>query len=131
WPLKERLSQDTWRVLQQLETEFSRTLPSDREHRLLAQMTLLDRALETLSAFSGLLMENTTRGPGWHFLDIGRRIERTLQTSDLLLASLARAPFEIERSLETLLQLADSYITSRSRYFTLLRVEFVLARMVS
>jgi uncharacterized alpha-E superfamily protein len=131
WPLKERLSQDTWRVLQQLETEFSQTLPFNPGARLATQMNLLDQAIVTLSAFAGLLMENTTRGPGWHFLDIGKRLERALQTADLLLASLAHGPFEFEPSLETLLQIADSSITYRTRYFTTLRIEFVLELLLA
>ena len=131
WPLKERLSNDTWRVLQDLETLFSATLPLNPESRLTAQMTLLDRAIVVLSAFSGLLMENTTRGPGWHFLEIGRRLERAMQMSELLMAAMAEAPFEFEPSLETLLQIADSSITYRSRYFTSLSMEFVLELLLA
>lgn len=39
----------------------------------------LDRLISSISAFSGLTMENMTRGNGWLFLDIGRRLERSLQ----------------------------------------------------
>lgn len=126
WPLKERLSQDTWRVLHQLEMDFSGTPPADPESRFLAAITLLDRAIVTLSAFAGLLTENTTRGYGWRFLEIGRRLERTLQMTELLRVGIAEAPFEIEPYLEVLLQVADSSITYRTRYLTTLRTEFVL-----
>ncbi len=126
WPVKEWLSQDTWRVLQQLEAEFSVSAPVHHELRLVAEMNLLDRVIVTLSAFSGLVMENTTRCNGWHFLDIGRRLERALQTADLLLASLVDAPFDIEPSMDTLLIIADSSITYRTRYFTDVKVEFIL-----
>jgi hypothetical protein len=71
WHLKERLSLDTWRVLQQLEAQFSRVPPASVDHRYLAGMDLLDNVIVTLSAFSGLLTENTTRGLGWVFLEIG------------------------------------------------------------
>lgn len=126
WPVKERLSQDTWRVLQQLESEFSRTPPRDTEMRLVAQMELLDRVIVTLSAFAGLAMENTTRGYGWRFLDIGRRLERALQTADLLRAAMIDAPFGAEQYLETVLHIADSAITYRTRYFSALRKDYVL-----
>jgi uncharacterized alpha-E superfamily protein len=33
-----------------------------------------------LSAFSGLIAESMTRTLGWRFLDLGRRVERALQT---------------------------------------------------
>ncbi len=131
WPLKERLSQDTWRVLQQLETEFSAAPPAHAEQRLLAAMNLLDRAIFTMSAFAGLLMESTTRGYGWRFLDIGRRLERALQMSELLRAGIVHAPFEIEPYLELLLQIADSSITYRTRYLTAMRTEFVLELLLA
>ncbi len=131
WPLKERLSQDTWRVLQQLESEFSRTPPRDPEMRLVAQMELLDRVIVTLSAFAGLAMENTTRGFGWRFLDIGRRLERALQTADLLRAAMVQAPFGAERYLDTVLQIADSTITYRTRYFSSLRTDYVLELLLA
>ncbi|HEV2199269.1 MAG TPA: circularly permuted type 2 ATP-grasp protein [Bryobacteraceae bacterium] len=131
WPLKERLSQDTWRVLQQLEMDFSSTPPASTEQRFVAAMSLLDRAIVTLSAFAGLLMENTTRGYGWRFLEVGRRLERALQMTELLRVGAVQAPFEIEPYLETLLQIADSSITYRTRYLTALRIEFVLALLLA
>jgi uncharacterized alpha-E superfamily protein len=131
WPLKERLSQDTWRVLQQLESEFSGAMPVNPEMRFIAEMNLLDRAIVTLSAFSGLIMENTTRGYGWYFLNIGRRLERTLLLADLLKTTIVDAPFRIEPYLEMLLQIADSSITFRTRYLTTLRVEPVLQLLLA
>jgi uncharacterized circularly permuted ATP-grasp superfamily protein/uncharacterized alpha-E superfamily protein len=131
WPLKERLSQDTWRVLHQLETDFSTTPPAGTEQRFVAAMALLDRAIVTLSAFAGLLMENTTRGYGWRFLEIGRRLERALQMTELLRVCISQAPFENEPHLEMLLQIADSSITYRTRYLTAMRTEFVLALLLA
>jgi uncharacterized circularly permuted ATP-grasp superfamily protein/uncharacterized alpha-E superfamily protein len=131
WPLKERLSQDTWRVLQQLETDFATTAPANAEQRLVVAMNLLDHAIVTLSAFAGLLMESTTRGYGWRFLDIGRRMERALQMADWLRVGVAQAPFENEPYLELLLQIADSSITYRTRYLTTLRTEHVLELLLA
>jgi uncharacterized circularly permuted ATP-grasp superfamily protein/uncharacterized alpha-E superfamily protein len=131
WPLKERLSQDTWRVLQQLDAEFSKAAPGTADQTFVAEMNLLDRAVVTLSAFAGLLMENTTRGYGWRFLEIGRRLERALQISSLLDAALARAELKDEEGdigpcLEILLQIADSSITYRTRHLTVMRTDYVL-----
>lgn len=126
WPLKERLSQDTWRVLQQLEADFSAPVPVYRENRIVAQMNLLDRVIVTLSAFAGLLMENTTRGHGWRFIKIGKRVERALQITELMLATFGDAPFDLDPAMQTLLLIADSSITYRTRYFTTLRPEYVL-----
>ena len=123
--LKERLSSDTWRVLQELDSQFS-TTPSHGENRYLAEMTLLDSAIVTLSAFAGLLSENTTRGPGWRFLEVGRRMERAVQMGELLRSGIAEAPPEVEPYLQLLLQIADSSITYRTRYLSVLRTDLVL-----
>jgi len=124
--LKERLSSDTWRVLQQLEYQFSAFAPANADQRYLGGLDLLDNVVLTLSAFSGLLMENTTRGFGWRFLEIGRRMERALQTSELLRSSLSSAAAEVEPCLQILLQIGDSSITYRTRYPTMLQTDLVL-----
>jgi uncharacterized alpha-E superfamily protein len=124
--LKERLSSDTWRVLQQLESQFSAFAPANADQRYLGGLDLLDNVVLTLSAFSGLLMENTTRGFGWRFLEIGRRMERALQTSEPLRSSLSSAAAEVEPCLQILLQIGDSSITYRSRYPTMLQTDLVL-----
>jgi uncharacterized alpha-E superfamily protein len=39
---------------------------------------VLSGCLELLSAFSGMERENITRGPGWLFMSLGRRLERAM-----------------------------------------------------
>lgn len=126
WNLKERLSSDTWRVLQQLEADLARTPPVNPDQRLTAQITLLDGVVVTLAAFSGLVMENMTRGHGFRFLDLGRRLERALQMTDLLRAGIVEAPPETDGHLQLLLHVADSTITYRTRNLTMLRADLVL-----
>lgn len=126
WNLKERLSADTWRVLQQLESDLSRPAPGNPDQRLTAQITLLDGVIVTLAAFGGLVMENMTRGHGFRFLDIGRRLERALQMADLLRAGIVEAPTGNDSALQLLLHVADSSITYRSRHLTMLRSDLVL-----
>jgi uncharacterized alpha-E superfamily protein len=130
WHLKERLSSDTWRTLQQLETTFTGFAPASPDQRYAGGLDLLDNAVLTLSAFSGLLMENTTRGMGWRFQEIGRRSERALQTCELLRCSLASAAAELEPCLQVLLQVADSSITYRRRYPTALQTRLVLDLLI-
>jgi len=131
WQLKERMSSDTWHVLQHLESEFSRGVPVNPEHRFIAQIGVLDHAVMTLSAFSGLLMENTTRGEGWRFLELGRRLERALQMADLLRAGVAEVPPDAQPCLHILLQIADSSITYRTRYLSVLRTDLVLQLLLA
>ena len=65
-------------------------------------------------------------GPGWHFLNIGRRVERSLQLVELLRSIIVPIDPENWPSLEMLLEVADSSITYRSRYFTALQAAPVL-----
>jgi uncharacterized alpha-E superfamily protein len=62
-----------------------------------------------------------TRGPGWRFLDMGRRIERAAAAIQLLGATLVparpvAAPTDSQRLEEMLLEIADSSMTYRNRY---------------
>jgi uncharacterized circularly permuted ATP-grasp superfamily protein/uncharacterized alpha-E superfamily protein len=129
--LRERLSPDAWRVLQQLESQFSTLAPANPEQRYIGGLDLLDSVVLTLSAFSGLLMENTTRGAGWRFLEIGRRMERALQTAELLRSSLSAAALETAPCLQVLLQIADSSMTYRSRYASVLHADLVLKLLIA
>lgn len=126
WNLRERLSSDTWRVLQELESDLSRTPPGNPDQRLAAEIALLDGVVVTLAAFSGLVMENMTRGHGFRFLDIGRRLERALQITDLLRAGIVAPSAGNDGYLQLLLHIADSSITYRTRNLTMLRTDLVL-----
>jgi uncharacterized alpha-E superfamily protein len=76
----------------------------------------LDEGITTLAAFSGLVAENMTRGPGWTFLDMGRRLERALNLARLLRDTLATQTAAEGRLLEAVLAIADSSMTYRRRY---------------
>jgi uncharacterized circularly permuted ATP-grasp superfamily protein/uncharacterized alpha-E superfamily protein len=79
----------------------------------------LNRLIAGLSGFTGLLMESTTRGQGWRFLDMGRRLERALAMVNLLGATVAEPPAGADDPappLEAALEVADSIMTYRRRY---------------
>lgn len=125
WQLKERLSSDTWRVLHQLDMDFQRG-SRPPAGRLLGELDFLNRCIITLSAFAGLVGDSMTRGHNWRFLDIGRRVERALQTMELLKHAIASCETDDTQLLETLLQIADSSITYRSRYYTAIQTDLVI-----
>ena len=125
WPLKERLSSNTWRVLQEIGLEASQPAHPYLSKRPAALQLHLDQTITSLSAFAGLLSDSTTRGHGWRFLEIGRRLERGLQMMELLRHCMSVSPVNTS-SLELVLQIADSSITYRSRYLTSLKSKFVL-----
>jgi uncharacterized alpha-E superfamily protein len=78
----------------------------------------IEDKLSQVATFSGHLHENMTRNFGWFFLDMGRRLERAYNLSDVLNLLFLKAQGEDESNedLNFILKLADSFITYRSRY---------------
>ncbi len=114
---RDRLSLEAWQTL-------SRFRPGDSWVTALASappfaiLDHLDEGLASLAAFNGLMHENMTRNFGWSFLDMGRRLERAYNLSEAILSLFIPMPDPEEEvsSLLLLLELADSFITYRSRY---------------
>jgi uncharacterized circularly permuted ATP-grasp superfamily protein/uncharacterized alpha-E superfamily protein len=125
WLLRDRISVDAWLILNQLDQQFSAQPPAE-EFRVSAAQDRLNHAIITLSAFGGLVMESMTRGDGWRFLDIGRRLERAIQMAELLRNGLPVDPAGGAGILEAILEMADSSMTYRSRYLTSVQVDLVL-----
>jgi uncharacterized alpha-E superfamily protein len=125
WLLRDRFSADAWRILNRFNQQFT-TRPRNDPLQLANTRSLLDDALMTLSAFSGLAAESMTRGDGWRFLEIGRRLERILQMIELLRHGLAPGAPDESADLQTLLEIADSSLTYRSRYLTSIQADLVI-----
>ncbi|HUA34036.1 MAG TPA: circularly permuted type 2 ATP-grasp protein [Candidatus Binataceae bacterium] len=125
WLLRDRFSADAWRVLNRFDQQFSAPPQAD-PLRMASARSLLDDAIMTLSAFGGLAMESMTRGDGWRFLDIGRRLERALQVVEILRSGLSLGGDEDSGELQALLEIADSSLTYRSRYLTSMQADLVL-----
>ena len=96
--VRDRISLDMWRTLSHLMVDLMADLDRDGQgpgdgRRAAPSSTgstpaassatsleLLDAGISRLAAFSGLVAENMTRGPvAGRFLDMGRRLERSLQ----------------------------------------------------
>ncbi|HEY0760624.1 MAG TPA: circularly permuted type 2 ATP-grasp protein [Acidisarcina sp.] len=89
-------------------------------------LAVLNRCILMLASLRGIEIGNITRGPGWHFLSIGRRIERSMRLVELFRAIIVPLNPDHWQELEMLLEVADSSITYRSRYFTALQAAPVL-----
>jgi uncharacterized alpha-E superfamily protein len=117
---RDRLSADSWRILRGLQPDDFARRPSlvapPRRVGIGSALGQLDQGIQRLAAFSGMGNENMTRSFGWHFLEMGRRIERSVQTSALLESLLDAGDPEDDGSLILLLEIADSFMTYRSRY---------------
>jgi uncharacterized circularly permuted ATP-grasp superfamily protein/uncharacterized alpha-E superfamily protein len=125
WLLRDRFSADAWRILNRFDKQFASPAPIE-PLRMGRALSLLDDAIMTLSAFSGLVMESMTRGDGWRFLDIGRRLERAVQMVEMLRHGLSPRSRNEGGELQTLLEIADSSLTYRSRYLTSMQADLVL-----
>lgn len=111
--VRDRFSGDTWRILGRLEAD-ARTRPGRLP--LAGATALIHTLVFDLAAFNGMETENMTRGRGWRFLDLGRRLERGLSVVKLL-QSAAKVTTQPEAVLEPVLEIADSVMTYRRQYF--------------
>jgi uncharacterized alpha-E superfamily protein len=111
--VRDRLSNDTWRIFQRLQGDG---VPGTGRLSLTEIPGLLNTLIVDLAAFSGMELENMTRGHAWRFLDVGRRLERSLNLISLVRAVI-RAGRPSQPVLVPLLEVADSVMTYRRRYF--------------
>ena len=123
--LRDRLSVDTWRVIQHMHDQMQVGHAQDLSWRE-DVVGWLNSLILTLEAANGLSMENMTRGPLWQFLDAGRRIERAIFIVDMLAGALTDAESEEDVPMDLLLEIADSVMTYRSRYLAAPRLACVL-----
>ena len=124
--VRDRISADTWRIVNQLDLDLLGAPAWGARPaaaiRLGDTLHVLNQVLNFLSALSGLMTESMTRGPGWRFVDIGRRLERALNVLLLLRKTLVRSGHESAALLESVLEVADSAMTYRYRYMTSLQL---------
>ena len=120
--VRDRFSLDTWSILNQLQSD-SRTRPGPIP--LANALSLINTLIVDLAAFSGMEMENMTRGHGWRFLDFGRRLERGTNLVILLGGALAEE-INTPALLESMLEIADSSMTYRRRYLAQAQLPSVL-----
>ncbi len=104
--VRDRISIDTWRIINRLATEFLRSVsPKDTDFG--DALECLDRLIFDLAACNGLVSDAMTRGQAWRFLDFGRRIERGLQMVTLLRYTLSTAQEDNVPVLQAVLEIAD------------------------
>jgi uncharacterized circularly permuted ATP-grasp superfamily protein/uncharacterized alpha-E superfamily protein len=111
--VRDRFTADTWRIFNRLQMD-ARVRPG--RIPVTESLALLNTLILDLSAFNGMAMENMTRGHGWLFLDIGRRLERALHLLTVLRAALKVDPAG-QFLLEPMLEMADSVMTYRRSYY--------------
>jgi uncharacterized circularly permuted ATP-grasp superfamily protein/uncharacterized alpha-E superfamily protein len=115
--VRERLSADMISLIGQLR----QAIRIERDTEFLEYPAMLTSCLELLSAFSGMERENINRGSGWLFMSIGRRLERAIYLAGQLREITKPLAEQDWPLLECLLEIADSSMTYRTRYYTTLQ----------
>jgi uncharacterized circularly permuted ATP-grasp superfamily protein/uncharacterized alpha-E superfamily protein len=129
--VRDRLSMDSWSVVVALQHEIGDGERSGRDERLLVLAARLDRIVMILTSLAGFTSESVTREAAWRFLDMGRRLERALNTALVVEQALAVVRPDEAPMLEALLDAADSAMTYRRRYRATLQVAPVVDLLVA
>lgn len=124
--VRDRMSIDTWRIINRLDDHARRPPLWGGRISPLDVLGVLNRVILDLSTFSGFVGESMTRTLGWRFLEIGRRLERAWHTTTLMQSMLLHRREDEGPVLESLLETADSQMTYRSRYLATLQLAPVL-----
>lgn len=116
--VRELLSADTQRVVSDIGDELGRLADVYSGDIASAPEEALDPLVTALMALAGLTQESMVRGMGWRFMELGRRIERALQTIALLRAMLVPVLSKSDEILvlESVLLSVEVLITYRRRY---------------
>ena len=112
--IRDRFSVDGMLALKDLATASK--LLSERSVPLEEVPTTVGSLLTKVTGFAGLVHENMYRSTGWRFLSLGLSIERAAQTAKLL--SDAVHPTAPEGVFDLVLELGDSVMSHRARYFS-------------
>ena len=115
--VRERLSADMMFLIGQLRD----SIQIAKGTQLPEYAPVLTNCLGLLSAFSGMERENINRGLGWVFLSMGRRLERAMYITRQLREIATPLSEEDWPLLECILEVADSSMTYRTRYYTTLQ----------
>ena len=129
--LRDRISADAWRILQNIERDLSNFENNGKGDREPGVIELLNRLTAGFLAFDGIIAESMTRGQAWRFLDMGGRVERTIGMARLVRATVVTVTPDEPSVLDSLLEIADSSLTYRRRYFTQLDAAAVLDLLVA
>jgi uncharacterized alpha-E superfamily protein len=112
--VRDRLSSDNWRVLQQLSERVA--VPAGTSLDLNDTLQFIDEVILGLVAAGGLEMAHMTRDEGWRFLSLGRHLERLMFVASTLRIVEGEHATGEPMVLEWLLDLSDSLMTYRARH---------------
>lgn len=115
---KELLSSDTLRVINDIRDTLDNLDNTLSGGLSAAPEEALDPLVTALMALAGLAQESMVHGIGWQFMEIGRRIERAVQTTRVLEHLLVPVVTDSDKKtlMESLLLTLEALISYRRRY---------------
>lgn len=119
--VRDRLSEDMKKILLQLEDQSNHEIESYDQI-----IDFLQKIVVNLSSLTGLSFENMSREAGWYFLNLGRRIERSINMILMLQGMIRWDSFRDKASFETFLRINDIRLTYNRRYSGKIDQESVL-----
>ncbi len=125
---KELVSSDTLRVINDIRDILADLESSFATGMMTAPEESLDPLVTALMALSGLSHESMVRGIGWRFMEIGRRLERSIQTNMIISQLLGEyAPEQDEKLLiSSALLCLENLVSYRRRYSADMNIESCL-----
>ncbi|MBF0136906.1 MAG: circularly permuted type 2 ATP-grasp protein [Magnetococcus sp. DMHC-1] len=129
--VRDRLSTDTWELLDGISHSLD-TLQGRIPKNLGGLFWETGPLLQGLTAFAGLTWENMNRDLGWRFLDLGRRLERSMFLAQILETTLTEPVEEQDEMsvLERLLNINDSLTAFRMQFRTTMELPLVLEKLL-
>jgi uncharacterized alpha-E superfamily protein len=114
--VRERLSPEHWRLLEQAESRFFSPEQQSAAPDTLAVQRLLADTSQMLAALTGAQTDRMSRDDGWRLLSIGRHIERLQFLSSALAEAAQLGLIGEQAGFDTVLDLFDSTISFHAQY---------------
>lgn len=117
--VRERLSQEHWRVIVRAEEELFATCSKhvrSGDDSSLEALQVLKSTSDHMAAITGAQTDRMTRDDGWRLLSIGRHIERLAFLASSLLSGIQTGSIHTDGGFEAMIALFDCTITFRAQY---------------
>jgi uncharacterized alpha-E superfamily protein len=116
--IRELLSYDTFRIIDTLQSLYTRLQELDKSAPLHSMQNLLDKIIAQVMAFNGSILDSLSLSSGAFMLEMGRRLERSTQLNCVLQALLIDVSVDREQmgALDAVLLTQVSAVTHRRRY---------------
>ncbi|MCM2341213.1 circularly permuted type 2 ATP-grasp protein [Rhodoferax sp.] len=117
--VRERLSQEHWRIIIRCEEELFERCATQRrraDFSALQALQILKDTSDHMAAITGAQTDRMTRDDGWRLLSIGRHIERLAFLSSALMRGINTGSLQTDDGFDAMVELFDSAITFHAQF---------------